>query len=93
MAESHSSKTQRNQGSLPGEQGTECARRRGVGTTSGRLCVLRLRVGLVSAATVAQSGLWTGRQRHREGLVSTGWHRRWLRPWALGTAVLAVEVQ
>ena len=37
----------------------------------------RLSQGSASAAVVAQSGLGTGRQRHREGLVSAGWGRRW----------------
>ena len=41
----------------------------------------------MSAATVAQSGLYTGRQRHREGLVSAGWCRRWQWLRALVTAV------
>ena len=36
---------------------------------------------------MAKSGLCTGRQRHREGLVSAGWCRRWQWQRALVTAV------
>ena len=47
----------------------------------------RLSEGSTSAAAVAQSGLGTGRQRHREGFVSASWCRRWQRLPVLVTAV------
>ena len=59
-----------NQGSRAGDQGTGRVRSRGGGTSGGRLYVQWLSQGSASTAAVAKSGLGTGRQQHREGIVS-----------------------